>query len=100
MVTETGHEVPTKSAWELHGVYDPHGAESEHRTEPELGLLPVEAELVTEKRLAGTRGRVLEHGVGVRGCLAGLPAEGYEIHIGRSRARGRACRSSKWRPAP
>jgi len=66
-------------------VHDPGGVESAHRTAPGLGMLPVETELATEKRLVRTRGRVLEHGFGVWSCLAGLPITGYEIHAGRSR---------------
>src|SRR5258708_33559597 len=66
-------------------VHDPDGLESDHRTAPGLGLLPVETELAPEKRLVRTRGRVLEHGLGVWRCLAGTAVEGYEIHMGRSR---------------
>ncbi len=66
-------------------VHDPDGLESDHRTAPGLGLLPVETELAPEKHLVRTRGRVLEHGFGVWSCLAGLPVDGYEIHVGRSR---------------
>jgi adenosylcobyric acid synthase len=69
-------------------VHDPGGVESAHRTAPGLGLLPVETELATEKRLVRTRGRVLEHGFGVWSCLAGLPVDGYEIHAGRSSVLG------------
>jgi len=66
-------------------VHDPDGLESDHRTAPGLGLLPVETELAPEKRLVRTRGRVLEHGFGMWSCLAGRPVDGYEIHAGRSR---------------
>jgi len=67
-------------------VHDPDGLESDQRTAPGLRLLPVETELAPQKRLARTHGRILEHGLGVWSCLAGLPVEGYEIHMGRTRA--------------
>jgi adenosylcobyric acid synthase len=66
-------------------VHDPVGVESDDRTAPGLGLLQVDTELATEKRLVRTGGRVLEHGSGVWSSLAGVPVEGYEIHAGRSR---------------
>jgi adenosylcobyric acid synthase len=66
-------------------VHDADGVESDVLTAAGLGLLPVETDLATEKRLVRTRGQVLEHGFGVWSSLAGLPVEGYEIHAGRSR---------------
>jgi adenosylcobyric acid synthase len=70
-------------------VHDPHGLESAHRSAVGLGLLPVETELTVEKRLVRARGQVLEHGQGVWRGLAGLPVDGYEIHVGRTRSDGR-----------
>jgi adenosylcobyric acid synthase len=67
-------------------VCDPNGLESDHRTAAGLGLLPVETELASEKRLVRTRGRVLEHGFGVWSSLDGLLVDGYEIQMGRTRA--------------
>ena len=69
-------------------VHDPHAVESDELSAAGLGLLAVETELATEKRLVRTRGQVLEHGFGVWSCLAGLSVEGYEIHAGRSRVLG------------
>ena len=66
-------------------VHDPDRLESDRRTARGLRLLPIETELAIEKRLVRTRGRILEHGVGVWSFLAGLPIDGYEIHAGRSR---------------
>ena len=67
-------------------VRDPEGVESDHLGARGLALLPVETELSTNKRLVRARGRILEHGVGVWQCLADLPVEGYEIHVGRTSA--------------
>jgi adenosylcobyric acid synthase len=67
-------------------VRDPNGLESDQRTTAGLGLLPVETELASEKRLVRTRGRVLEHGFGVWSSLDGLLVDGYEIQMGRTRA--------------
>jgi adenosylcobyric acid synthase len=69
-------------------VHDPDGVESGERSAAGLGLLNIETDLATEKRLVRTRGRVLENGSGVWSRLAGLSAEGYEIHAGRSRLVG------------
>jgi len=68
-------------------VHDPDGVESQHRSAPGLDLLPIETELATEKRLARTLGRVLDHGYGVWSSLAGVSVDGYEIHAGRARVR-------------
>jgi len=65
-------------------VRDPDGFESNQRDAPGLRLLPIATELVAEKRLVRTHGRFLNHGLGVWSRLAGLPVEGYEIHMGRS----------------
>jgi adenosylcobyric acid synthase len=65
-------------------VHDPAGVESDTHTAPGLRLLPIETELAKEKRLVRTRGRVLEHGIGVWSYLVGLPVDGYEIHMGRT----------------
>jgi adenosylcobyric acid synthase len=86
-----GHGIPVLGVcggYQMLGgaVHDPDGVESDHLTAVGLGLLPVDTELTTEKRLVRTRGQVLEHGLGVWSCLAGLPVDGYEIHVGRTRA--------------
>jgi adenosylcobyric acid synthase len=67
-------------------VHDPAGVESDQRSARGLGLLPVKTELASEKRLRRTRGRILAHGWGMWSYLAGLPVDGYEIHMGRTRA--------------
>jgi adenosylcobyric acid synthase len=69
-------------------VYDPDGVESSERSAVGLGLLNIETDLATEKRLVRTRGRVLGNGFGVWSHLSGLAAEGYEIHAGRERVVG------------
>jgi adenosylcobyric acid synthase len=69
-------------------VHDPDNLESGERTAAGLGLLNIETDLATEKRLVRTRGQVLGNGFGVWRRLAGLTAEGYEIHAGRSRVVG------------
>jgi adenosylcobyric acid synthase len=66
-------------------VHDPDGVESAHPSATGLCLLPVETELAPKKRLVRTHGRALMHGVGVWQCLGGLPVDGYEIHVGRTR---------------
>ena len=64
-------------------VLDPLRSESEHPAATGLDLLPVETTLSPDKRLARTRGRV--RGLpGPWAGLAGLPVEGYEIHLGRT----------------
>ena len=67
-------------------VHDPRRVESEQTATPGLGLLSVETELTGAKRLVHTQGRALDRGVGVWRSLAGLPVEGYEIHLGRTTA--------------
>jgi adenosylcobyric acid synthase len=69
-------------------VHDPDGLESGERSAAGLGLLNIETDLATEKRLVRTRGQVLGNGFGVWRRLVGLTAEGYEIHTGRSRVVG------------
>jgi adenosylcobyric acid synthase len=66
-------------------VTDPYGVESEVRSACGLGLLPIETELISDKRLVNTRGRVLGDGSGAWRSLADLPVAGYEIHAGRTR---------------
>lgn len=65
-------------------VRDLHGIESEQTFARGLGLLAIETELTTEKRLANTRGHMLGTGAGVWRSLGQLPVEGYEIHVGRT----------------
>jgi len=67
-------------------VHDPRRVESEQTTAPGLGLLSVETELTGAKRLVHTQGRALDRGVGAWRSVAGLPVEGYEIHLGRTTA--------------
>ncbi|MDQ6670834.1 MAG: cobyric acid synthase [Chloroflexota bacterium] len=65
-------------------VHDADGVESDHGTAGGLGLLSAETHLGAQKRLAHTRGRVLDHGFGCWRGLAGVAVEGYEIHVGRT----------------
>ena len=56
-------------------VHDADGVESDRRTARGLGLLSAETHLGALKRLARTRGRVLDHGLGCWRGLAGVPVE-------------------------
>jgi adenosylcobyric acid synthase len=66
-------------------VLDPRGIESEEHSGDGLGLLSIETELTSEKRLVNTRGRVLGNGCGVWPLLRDAVVKGYEIHVGRTR---------------
>jgi len=63
------------------GIVDPHGLEGEPGKSSALGLLPVTTELEQEKYLSNSVGWSVEGGV---------PASGYEIHMGRTEVSG-AC---------
>lgn len=69
-------------------VHDADGLESDHRTARGLGLLSAETHLGAQKRLVHTRGRVLDQGCGCWRGLAGVPIEGYEIHVGQTHPQG------------
>ena len=61
-------------------VSDPYGAEG-GGTMRGVGLLPVRTVFSSEKRQVRSRGHVAQVG-GPLGRLAGVPVEGYEIHMG------------------
>ena len=67
-------------------VTDPMRIESEVARANGLGLLPVETEVTSDKRLANVRGSVLPHGTGVWRRLTGAAVDGYEMHMGRTRS--------------
>jgi adenosylcobyric acid synthase len=69
---------------------DPQGVEGEARSETGLGLLPVDTVFGTGKTTRQRRGRVAKGGGGFLSEAGGLAVEGYEIHAGRSAARGPA----------
>jgi adenosylcobyric acid synthase len=64
-------------------IRDPDGVESSAAEVAGLGLLPVETTFVREKATHQARARV-GGGPGWLGAAAGVPADGYEIHMGRS----------------
>ena len=68
-------------------VHDPRGVESAAGTTAGLGLLGVETWLGPEKTTVRVRGRVAET-PGLFATAAGSPIEAYEIHVGRTDARG------------
>lgn len=64
-------------------IEDPHGVESDEPTSPGLALLPLRTRFAREKTTDRARGTVAaDHGLlaGARG----LPASGYEIHMGQT----------------
>jgi adenosylcobyric acid synthase len=64
-------------------IRDPEGVESSVAEVAGLGLLPVETTFLREKATYQARARVVD-GPGWLGAAAGQPADGYEIHMGRS----------------
>jgi adenosylcobyric acid synthase len=64
-------------------IRDPEGVESSVAEVAGLGLLPVETTFAREKATYQARARVVG-GPGWLGAAAGLSADGYEIHMGRS----------------
>jgi adenosylcobyric acid synthase len=64
-------------------ICDPDGVESSVAEVVGLGLLPVETTFVREKATYQARARVAG-GPGWLGAAAGQPADGYEIHMGRT----------------
>jgi adenosylcobyric acid synthase len=62
-------------------VADPHGIESDVREVVGLGLLPVRTIFAPEKRTERARGAIVA-GIGMFAGATGLPAVGYEIHLG------------------
>jgi len=64
-------------------IRDPLGVEAAAGSVAGLGLLPVETTFEPEKRTVRAAGRVSADRGLFAGC-AGLPVEGYEIHMGRS----------------
>ncbi len=70
-----------------HSLSDPLRTESDADMAQWLSLLPVRTELSASKRLHRTRGHFASNLPGVWSALAGLPLEGYEIHVGRTSGR-------------
>ncbi|MBL8968448.1 MAG: cobyric acid synthase [Spirochaetaceae bacterium] len=66
-------------------IEDPEGVEGPPRSEPGLGLLPVETVFRREKSVRQASGAVLPGGPGFFAAAAGLPVAGYEIHAGETR---------------
>lgn len=65
-------------------VRDELGVESEHRSTPGLGLLPLRTDMAAAKTVTHTRARILaSHGFFE--ALVGEEVEGYEIHLGETR---------------
>jgi adenosylcobyric acid synthase len=67
-------------------VRDSQRLESEHTCAAGLSLLPVETELGGTKRLVRTRGRGHAGAPGLWAALDGVEVQGYEIHLGSTRA--------------
>lgn len=67
-------------------VRDPLRSESNVEAATGLALLPVVTELNESKRLRRTSGHFAAYLSGMWSPLAGVPVEGYEIHIGRTTA--------------
>ncbi len=65
-------------------LFDPHGMESDIRETPGLGLLPLETTIERQKILRQVRYQTAQSPV----FPAGMVAEGYEIHMGRTIAKG------------
>ena len=65
-------------------VRDELGVESEHRSMPGLGLLPLHTAMAAAKTVTRTRARILSAN-GFFGALTGKEVEGYEIHLGETR---------------
>ena len=64
-------------------IHDPHATESDRRSAPGLGLLPVETTFATTKRTVRVKGTLLATR-GPLGGAEGSPVVAYEIHMGRS----------------
>ena len=65
-------------------VRDELGLESEHRSTPGLGLLPIRTVMAAAKTVTRSRARILtSHGF--FGALTGKEVQGYEIHLGEAR---------------
>ncbi|HEY7063920.1 MAG TPA: cobyric acid synthase [Chloroflexota bacterium] len=62
---------------------DPEGVEGEPGEAAGLGLLDAATVFAPDKATRQVRGQVIAS-QGFFGCLAGLPLDGYEIHVGRS----------------
>jgi adenosylcobyric acid synthase len=67
-------------------VRDPQRLESKYASAVGLALLPVETELGGTKRLVRARGRGHTSAPGLWAALDGVEVQGYEIHLGNSRA--------------
>ena len=65
-------------------VRDELGVESEYRSTPGLGLLPLYTDMAAAKTVTRSRARILSAN-GFFGALTGEEVEGYEIHMGETR---------------